>query len=59
MEAAEQPTLSASRTLLTAVSFLSNRRLQAISEQLAARKEEVAEAIRSTEVFLLSRQASK
>ncbi|XP_072561823.1 microtubule-actin cross-linking factor 1 isoform X14 [Paramormyrops kingsleyae] len=32
---------------------------QAISEQLAARKEEVAEAIRSTEVFLLSRQASK
>uniref|UniRef100_A0A3B3QP35 Microtubule actin crosslinking factor 1 n=1 Tax=Paramormyrops kingsleyae TaxID=1676925 RepID=A0A3B3QP35_9TELE len=51
--------VSASRTLLTAVSFLSNRPLQAISEQLAARKEEVAEAIRSTEVFLLSRQASK
>ncbi|XP_030644544.1 microtubule-actin cross-linking factor 1 [Chanos chanos] len=32
---------------------------QAISEQLAAKKEEVAEAIRSTEVFLLSKQASK
>ncbi|XP_051247419.1 microtubule-actin cross-linking factor 1 isoform X13 [Dicentrarchus labrax] len=32
---------------------------QAISEQLAAKKDEVAEAIRSTEVFLLSKQASK
>lgn len=32
--------------------------LQAINEQLAAKKEEVAEAIRSTEVFLLSKQAS-
>ncbi|XP_051948301.1 microtubule-actin cross-linking factor 1-like [Xyrauchen texanus] len=32
---------------------------QAIGEQLAAKKEEVAEAIRSTEVFLMSKQASK
>uniref|UniRef100_A0A671N7K4 Microtubule-actin cross-linking factor 1-like n=1 Tax=Sinocyclocheilus anshuiensis TaxID=1608454 RepID=A0A671N7K4_9TELE len=32
---------------------------QAISEQLAAKKEEVAEAIRSTQVFLMSKQASK
>ncbi|CAG5889364.1 unnamed protein product [Menidia menidia] len=32
---------------------------QAISEQLAGRKEQVAEAIRSTQVFLLSKQASK
>ncbi|KPP70600.1 microtubule-actin cross-linking factor 1-like, partial [Scleropages formosus] len=32
---------------------------QAIGEQLAAKKEEVAEAIRSTQVFLLSKQASK
>lgn len=32
---------------------------QAISEQLAAKKEDVAEAIRSTQVFLLSKQASK
>uniref|UniRef100_A0A8D3B6U9 Microtubule actin crosslinking factor 1 n=1 Tax=Scophthalmus maximus TaxID=52904 RepID=A0A8D3B6U9_SCOMX len=32
---------------------------QAISEQLAAKKDEVAEAIRSTKVFLLSKQASK
>ncbi|XP_036411412.1 microtubule-actin cross-linking factor 1 [Megalops cyprinoides] len=32
---------------------------QAISEQLAAKKEEVAEAIRSTQVFLRSKQASK
>ncbi|XP_060948240.1 microtubule-actin cross-linking factor 1 isoform X2 [Limanda limanda] len=32
---------------------------QSISEQLAAKKDEVAEAIRSTEVFLLSKQASK
>ncbi|KAM6973819.1 microtubule-actin cross-linking factor 1 [Tautogolabrus adspersus] len=32
---------------------------QAISEQLAAKKDEVAEAIRSTQVFLLSKQASK
>ncbi|XP_062386258.1 microtubule-actin cross-linking factor 1 isoform X4 [Sardina pilchardus] len=31
---------------------------QAINEQLAAKKEEVAEAIRNTEVFLLSKQAS-
>ncbi len=33
--------------------------LKAISEQLAAKKDEVAEAIRSTQVFLLSKQASK
>ncbi|XP_044027803.1 microtubule-actin cross-linking factor 1 isoform X13 [Siniperca chuatsi] len=32
---------------------------QAISEQLASKKDEVAEAIRSTQVFLLSKQASK
>uniref|UniRef100_A0A3B4U476 Microtubule actin crosslinking factor 1 n=1 Tax=Seriola dumerili TaxID=41447 RepID=A0A3B4U476_SERDU len=32
---------------------------QAITEQLAAKKDEVAEAIRSTQVFLLSKQASK
>ncbi|KAM9738533.1 microtubule-actin cross-linking factor 1 isoform 7-T8 [Menidia menidia] len=32
---------------------------QAISEQLAGRNEQVAEAIRSTQVFLLSKQASK
>ena len=32
---------------------------QAITEQLSARKEEVAEAIRSTQVFLQSKQASK
>uniref|UniRef100_W5K6X2 Microtubule actin crosslinking factor 1 n=1 Tax=Astyanax mexicanus TaxID=7994 RepID=W5K6X2_ASTMX len=32
---------------------------QAINEQLAAKKEEIAEAIRSTQVFLLSKQASK
>uniref|UniRef100_A0A9J7X0M8 Microtubule-actin cross-linking factor 1-like n=1 Tax=Cyprinus carpio carpio TaxID=630221 RepID=A0A9J7X0M8_CYPCA len=32
---------------------------EAISEQLAAKKEEVAEAIRSTQVFLMSKQASK
>ncbi|XP_053190365.1 microtubule-actin cross-linking factor 1 isoform X6 [Scomber japonicus] len=32
---------------------------QAISEQLAAKKDEVAEAIRSTQGFLLSKQASK
>ncbi|XP_034747892.1 microtubule-actin cross-linking factor 1 isoform X18 [Etheostoma cragini] len=32
---------------------------QAISEQLAAKKDEVAEAKRSTKVFLLSKQASK
>ncbi|KAM6959202.1 microtubule-actin cross-linking factor 1 [Aplochiton taeniatus] len=32
---------------------------QAISEQLASKKEEVAEAIRNTEVFLSSKQASK
>lgn len=32
---------------------------QAINEQLAAKKEDVAEAIRSTQVFLLSKQASK
>ncbi|KAI9540590.1 hypothetical protein NQZ68_039227 [Dissostichus eleginoides] len=32
---------------------------QAISEQLAAKKDEVAEAIRSTQIFLLSKQASK
>ncbi|XP_074542218.1 microtubule-actin cross-linking factor 1, isoforms 1/2/3/4 [Halichoeres trimaculatus] len=32
---------------------------QAVSEQLAAKKDEVAEAIRSTQVFLLSKQASK
>ncbi|KAM9494125.1 microtubule-actin cross-linking factor 1 isoform 10-T10 [Clarias gariepinus] len=32
---------------------------QAISEQLASKKEEVAEAIRSSEVFLRSKQASK
>ncbi|XP_068566976.1 microtubule-actin cross-linking factor 1 isoform X17 [Cebidichthys violaceus] len=32
---------------------------QAISEQLAAKKDEVAEAIRSTQSFLLSKQASK
>ncbi|XP_076157599.1 microtubule-actin cross-linking factor 1 isoform X8 [Alosa pseudoharengus] len=31
---------------------------QGINEQLAAKKEEVAEAIRNTEVFLLSKQAS-
>uniref|UniRef100_A0A8C1M204 Microtubule actin crosslinking factor 1 n=1 Tax=Cyprinus carpio TaxID=7962 RepID=A0A8C1M204_CYPCA len=31
----------------------------AISEQLAAKKEEVAEAIRSTQVFLMSKRASK
>ncbi|XP_037119544.1 microtubule-actin cross-linking factor 1 isoform X21 [Syngnathus acus] len=32
---------------------------QAISEQLAAKKDDVAEAIRSTQVFLLSKQATK
>ncbi|XP_059898697.1 microtubule-actin cross-linking factor 1 isoform X5 [Gadus macrocephalus] len=32
---------------------------QAVTEQLSARKEEVAEAIRSTQVFLQSKQASK
>ncbi|KAG5842290.1 hypothetical protein ANANG_G00176050 [Anguilla anguilla] len=32
---------------------------QAINEQLAAKKEEVAEAIRSTQAFLRSKQASK
>ncbi|XP_054619826.1 microtubule-actin cross-linking factor 1, isoforms 1/2/3/4 isoform X6 [Dunckerocampus dactyliophorus] len=32
---------------------------QAISEQLAAKKDDVAEAIRSTQVFLLSKRASK
>ncbi|KAL6456951.1 hypothetical protein MHYP_G00339140 [Metynnis hypsauchen] len=32
---------------------------QAINEQLASKKEEITEAIRSTEVFLLSKQASK
>ncbi|KAF7655257.1 hypothetical protein LDENG_00058710, partial [Lucifuga dentata] len=32
---------------------------QAISEQLAAKKDEVAESIRSTQVFLMSKQASK
>ncbi|KAM6899613.1 microtubule-actin cross-linking factor 1, isoforms 1/2/3/4/5 [Xenentodon cancila] len=32
---------------------------QAISEQLAAKKDQVAEAIRSTQVFLMSKQASK
>ncbi|XP_034560537.1 microtubule-actin cross-linking factor 1 [Notolabrus celidotus] len=32
---------------------------QAITEQLAAKKDEVAEAIRSTKVFLLSKQANK
>ncbi|XP_038580127.1 microtubule-actin cross-linking factor 1 isoform X13 [Micropterus salmoides] len=32
---------------------------QAISEQLAAKKDDVAEAIRSTQVFLLSKQGSK
>ncbi|XP_060798785.1 microtubule-actin cross-linking factor 1 isoform X10 [Neoarius graeffei] len=32
---------------------------QAISEQLASKREEVAEAIRSTQVFLHSKQASK
>ncbi|XP_051991250.1 microtubule-actin cross-linking factor 1-like [Xyrauchen texanus] len=32
---------------------------QAITEQLAAKKEEVAEAIRSTQVFLMSKQATK
>lgn len=32
---------------------------QAINEQLAAKKDDVAEAIRSTQVFLLSKQASK
>ncbi|XP_056154000.1 microtubule-actin cross-linking factor 1 [Lampris incognitus] len=32
---------------------------QAITEQLAAKKDEVAEAIRSTQVFLMSKQASK
>ncbi|XP_068188918.1 microtubule-actin cross-linking factor 1 isoform X15 [Antennarius striatus] len=32
---------------------------QAITEQLAAKKEDVAEAIRSAQVFLLSKQASK
>ncbi|XP_041665491.1 microtubule-actin cross-linking factor 1 isoform X19 [Cheilinus undulatus] len=32
---------------------------QAISEQLAAKKDEVAEAIRNTQVFLHSKQASK
>ncbi|XP_047461915.1 microtubule-actin cross-linking factor 1 isoform X24 [Mugil cephalus] len=32
---------------------------QAITEQLAAKKEQVSEAIRSTQVFLMSKQASK
>lgn len=32
---------------------------KAISEQLAAKKDDVAEAIRSTQVFLLSKQGSK
>lgn len=32
---------------------------QAVSEQLAAKKDEVAEAIRNTQVFLLSKQAGK
>ena len=33
--------------------------LKAISEQLAARKDQVSEAIRSTQGFLMSKQASK
>lgn len=33
--------------------------LQALSEQVASKKEEVAEAIRSTQVFLHSKQANK
>jgi len=33
--------------------------LKAISEQLAAKKDEVADAIRSTQAFLLSKQTSK
>ncbi|CAB1351203.1 unnamed protein product [Coregonus sp. 'balchen'] len=32
---------------------------QAVSEQLAAKKEEVAKAIRNTQVFLMSKQANK
>lgn len=32
---------------------------KAISEQLAARKDQVSDAIRNTQVFLLSKQASK
>ncbi|MGH0177749.1 UNVERIFIED_CONTAM: hypothetical protein FKN15_075965 [Acipenser sinensis] len=32
---------------------------QAVQEELAARKEEVAEAVRSTQIFLQSKQASK
>ncbi|XP_038827418.1 microtubule-actin cross-linking factor 1-like [Salvelinus namaycush] len=32
---------------------------QAVGEQLAAKKEEVAQAIRNTQVFLMSKQASK
>lgn len=35
------------------------RVFQAINEQLTAKKDDVAEAIRSTQVFLLSKQASK
>lgn len=31
---------------------------QAITEQLSAKKDEVAEAIRNTQVFLMSKQAS-
>lgn len=33
--------------------------LKAVSEQLAARKDQVSEAIRNTQVFLMSKQASK
>lgn len=32
---------------------------QAVQEELAARKEEVAEAVRNTQIFLQSKQASK
>lgn len=32
---------------------------QAINEQLAAKKDEVAEATRNAQVFLMSKQASK
>lgn len=35
------------------------RCLKALSEQLASKKDDVAEAIRSTQAFLLSKQASK
>ncbi|KAI1901789.1 hypothetical protein AGOR_G00038010 [Albula goreensis] len=56
-ERARGPTGAQAGDSKTAESSLAAQ--QAISEQLAAKKEEVAEAIRSTQVFLRSKQASK